>query len=148
MVDRQRHSRTGGGSASSFINVEIREIPLGQVHKSHIRFGIRDTGACISLLGVQVAYTSCSAFTKFGIRFDETPTGRDLTDLVQVSGKCPAYSSESVPGQTPKAICTAKGEWLITDVNLANRCLCTPGHQFVADKCLRKFRFFQSMSVY
>lgn len=138
------------GTASTFINVEIREIPLltaphhhlsSSSASPHIRFAIRDTGACISLLGVQVTYTSCPAFNKFGIRFDETPTGRDLTDLVQVSGKCPPFSTESVPGQAPKAICTAKGEWLITDVNLANRCLCTPGHQFVADKCLRKLRF-------
>lgn len=133
------------GTASTFINVEIREIPLlttphhfsSSSASPHIRFAIRDTGACISLLGVQVTFTSCPAFNKFGIRFDETPTGRDLTDLVQVSGKCPPFSTESVPGQAPKAICTAKGEWLITDVNLANRCLCTPGHQFVADKCLR-----------
>ena len=78
---------------------------------------------------------------KHGIKFDETPTGRDLTDLVQVSGRCPAFSAEPVSGQAPKAICTAKGEWLITDLNLANRCLCLPGYQFFADRCTRKKDF-------
>ena len=106
VVDRQRHSKTG----SSYINVELREIPLSNNGGSHIRFAIRDTGACISLLSVQVSYTSCPAVVKHGIKFDETPTGRDLTDLVQVSGRCPAFSAEPVSGQAPKAICTAKGE--------------------------------------
>jgi hypothetical protein len=143
VVDRQKHMRNlrGNSASDSFINVELREIPLsynnGISPDSYIRFAIRDTGACISLLGVQVSYTSCPAFTKHGIQFEETPTGRDLTDLVQVNGKCPPFSSEPV-GQIPKAICTAKGEWLITDLNLANRCQCVPGYQFMQDKCIRK----------
>jgi hypothetical protein len=121
----------------------LREIPLNNVGSTFspnvdnfIRFAIRDTGACISLLSVEVSYVTCSQFTKFGIVFPETSTGKDLTDLIQVSGKCPMFTSYT---QTPKAICTAKGEWLITDQNLANRCLCLPGYEFVDDRCLRMY---------
>ena len=92
----------------SKINIESREIslvPLDQ-EPSYIRFAIRDTGACISLLSVKVSYTACPAFNKHGVSFPETSTGRDITDLVQVNGDCPLFTSSVHP---PKAICTAKG---------------------------------------
>jgi hypothetical protein len=132
-VDRQRM-----GDQHSIINMELREIPLNMNKKNgaSIRFAIRDTGACISLLAVEVSYITCPLFQKYGITFAETSTGRDLTDLIQVSGKCPLYTANS---QTPSAICTAKGEWLITDPNLENRCLCLPGYEFILDHCSRKF---------
>ena len=109
VVDRQKqfnqNSKTKPGESS--INVELREIPLSaSSSNSYVRFAIRDTGACISLLSVEASYVTCSAFTKHGIMFPETPTGRDLTDLTQVNGKCPRFSISS---QMPKAICTAKG---------------------------------------
>ena len=44
---------------------------------------------------------------KHGIEFGETSTGRDLTDLIQVTGKCPKFSTAT---QAPRAICTAKGK--------------------------------------
>jgi hypothetical protein len=111
-VDRQQQRSRLSGSESSPINVELREIPLitsiqgATGSDSFIRFAIRDSGACISLLSVEVSYLTCSAFIKHGILFPETSTGRDLTDLIQVNGKCPMYSSSH---QAPKAICTAKG---------------------------------------
>jgi len=132
VVDRKRNpdlSSTG----TSPINIELREIPVSLPHNSYIRFAIRDTGACISLLSVQASYITCPVFTKHGIRFSETSTGKDLTDLVQVSGECPL---NSVSTQIPKAICTARGEWLITDQNLQDRCQCMPGHEFVDNKCV------------
>lgn len=135
VVDRQKklNSRTGANRPGDSINVELREIPLtGGDDEQSIRFAIRDTGACISLLGVEVSYTTCPMFKKYGIMFAETPTGRDLTDLIQVSGKCPAFSSST---HLPKAICTAKGEWLITDQSLSTRCLCLPGYEFKDDTC-------------
>ncbi len=114
IVDRQQTNRNSNNRpGESSINVELREIPLTVSSSSprgdsFIRFAIRDTGACISLLSVQVSYITCPSFQKYGIVFPETSTGRDLTDLVQVNGKCPSYSSFS---QLPKAICTAKGNW-------------------------------------
>jgi hypothetical protein len=146
VVDRQKKmSMRGGGRPGDSINVELREIPLGGANQAltssgsnFIRFAIRDTGACISLLAVEVSYVTCAAFKKHGIAFPETSTGRDLTDLIQVNGKCPAFSSST---HFPKAICTAKGEWLITDQNLATRCQCLPGYEFVNDVCSRKFIF-------
>ena len=134
VVDRQQQQNRNNRPGESSINVELREIPLTPNSNingdSFIRFAIRDTGACISLLSVEVSYVTCPSFQKHGITFPETPTGRDLTDLVQVNGKCPLYSSYI---QQPKAICTAKGEWLITDQNLANRCLCLPGYELDQD---------------
>lgn len=133
VVDRKQNQLKTGDSSS--INIELREIPLSLGANSYIRFAIRDTGACISLLSVQAGYTKCSAFTKYGVSFPETSTGRDLTDLVQVSGECPL---NSVSTHVPKAICTAKGEWLITDQNLAERCKCMPGYEYSNGYCLRK----------
>ena len=66
-VDRQQqHTRLPD---SSSINVELREIPLMTTttttttsnSESFIRFAIRDSGACISLLSVEVSYLTCSA---------------------------------------------------------------------------------------
>lgn len=141
VVDRQKQlSRNSNRPGESSINVELREIPLsGTGDDSYVRFAIRDTGACISLLSVEVSYVTCSAFTRYGIYFTETSTGKDLTDLVQVNGECPQFSLNT---QQPKAICTARGEWLITDLNLSNRCLCLHGYEFVQDKCLRRINFF------
>jgi hypothetical protein len=51
----------------------------------------------------------------------------------QVSGACPLNSLST---QAPKAICTARGEWLITDQNLDTRCQCSPGHEFHHGRCL------------
>ncbi len=147
VVDRQKKlNMRGGGRAGDSINVELREIPLTAQttaqstatasDSNFIRFAIRDTGACISLLAVEVSYVTCPAFKKHGISFPETSTGRDLTDLIQVSGKCPAFSSST---HFPKAICTAKGEWLITDQSLASRCQCLPGYEFINEICSRKF---------
>ena len=110
VVDRQKQlNQVSSKPGDASINVELREIPLSGSNgdkESFVRFAIRDTGACISLLSVEVSYVTCSAFSKHGISFPETPTGRDLTDLTQVSGKCPRFSTST---QTPKAICTAKG---------------------------------------
>lgn len=115
VVDRQKqlNQNLNNKPGESSINVELREIPLNiraNSGDSFVRFAIRDTGACISLLSVEVSYVTCSAFTKHGIMFPETATGRDLTDLTQVNGFCPRFS---VSSQTPKAICTAKGTGLI-----------------------------------
>lgn len=131
VVDRKRNQAKEDDTSS--INIELREIPLTLSANSYIRFAIRDTGACISLLSVKANYVTCSEFTKFGIRFPETPTGKDLTDLIQVNGACPP---NSVSSQVPKAICTAKGEWLITDQNLESRCQCKPGYEFTNNICV------------
>ena len=108
VVDRKRNHYLSSPGDSSSINVELREIPLTATAASngYIRFAIRDTGACISLLSVEASYVTCSELSKFGIVFPETSTGRDLTDLIQVNGKCPINAAST---QTPKAICTAKG---------------------------------------
>ncbi|RNA09829.1 Ephrin type-A receptor 4 [Brachionus plicatilis] len=133
IVDRQKQKSNSNRQGESSINVELREIALSGNKPNFVRFAIRDTGACISLLSVQVSYVTCSALKKYGILFPETPTGKDLTDLVQVDGQCP---DNSVFTQKPKAICTAKGEWLITDSNLVTKCQCNPGFEFINEKCI------------
>jgi hypothetical protein len=150
VVDRQKKLNLNSNKpGESSINVELREIPLmsssDSSGESFIRFAIRDTGACISLLGVEVSYVTCPELAKYGIVFPETSTGRDLTDLIQVSGKCPLFSAFS---QVPKAICTAKGEWLITDQSLSNRCQCIEGYEFENDVCKGiKIIFFLNCAV-
>ena len=150
-VNFKTSSETQNGD---LINIELRDIGISS-NKSYIRFAIRDTGACISLLAFDVSYLTCPKLIKHGIIFQKTSTGHDLTDLIQVSGTCPLYSTNS---QIPKALCTAKGmltvyldltkclifnytgEWLITDQNLSNRCLCLPGYELIEDNCLRMFK--------
>lgn len=134
IVDRQKYKTISNRPGESSINVELREISLSGQNPNFVRFAIRDTGACISLLSVQITYVTCSTLKKYGIYFPETPTGKDLTDLVQVEGQCPDNSGFT---QKPKAICTAKGEWLITDSNLATKCQCNPGFEFINDKCIQ-----------
>lgn len=90
------------------INIELRDVPIS-ANKTYIQFGIRDTGACISLLALDASYITCPKLVKHGITFPETTTGRDVTDLIQVNGVCPLYSTNS---QTPKALCTGKGMYL------------------------------------
>ena len=150
---------SGETQSGELINIELRDITLNS-NKTYIRFAIRDTGACISLLAFDVSFLTCPKFTKYGITFPKTSTGHDLTDLIQVSGTCPLYSTNS---QIPKALCTAKGkrkekilisffnlcflfiktgEWLITDQSLSNKCLCLPGYEFIDDNCLRMCVFY------
>ena len=129
---------SGETQSGEIINIELRDVTLNS-NKSYIRFAIRDTGACISLLAFDISYLTCPKLVKHGITFPKTSTGHDLTDLVQVSGTCPLYSTNF---QVPKALCTAKGEWLITDQSLSNRCLCLPGYEFIDDNCLRMFLLF------
>jgi hypothetical protein len=104
---QKSNSKNSGETISGdLINIELRDVALNS-NKSYIRFAIRDTGACISLLAFDVNYLTCPKFVKYGITFSETSTGHDLTDLIQVSGTCPLYSTNS---QVPKALCTAKGK--------------------------------------
>jgi hypothetical protein len=94
-----------------FIANQISDFPLSrQMNASatttYIRFAIRDTGSCLSLMGVELSYLVCPRLIKHGIVFPETATATYLTDFVHVNGNCPLYSINT---QTPKAICTAKG---------------------------------------
>jgi hypothetical protein len=104
---KKSNSKNSGETISGdLINIELRDVASNS-NKSYIRFAIRDTGACISLLAFDVNYLTCPKFVKYGITFSETSTGHDLTDLIQVSGTCHLYSTNS---QVPKALCTAKGK--------------------------------------
>ena len=98
-------STSGETQNGELINIELRDVTLNS-NKTYIRFGIRDTGSCISLLALSVNFLTCPKLTKYGITFPKTSTGHDLTDLIQVSGTCPLYSTNF---QIPKALCTAKG---------------------------------------
>lgn len=102
--NQQRKDLTGFKTGDS-ISIETRDIILN-TNKSFIRFAIRDTGACVSLLRVQVDYLKCPKVNLHGITFNETPIGKELTDLIEINGQCPLYSTYS---QVPKAICTGKG---------------------------------------
>jgi hypothetical protein len=107
--NNKRKESTGFKTGDS-ISVETRDIILN-TNKTYIRFAIRDTGACVSLLHAQVSYLTCTKVNLHGITFNDTPTGKELTDLIEVSGQCPLYSTYS---QIPKAICTGKGNLIIT----------------------------------
>jgi hypothetical protein len=102
-----------------YITNQIADFPIGNNNATttpaYIRFAIRDTGSCVSLLGVELAYVVCPRLVKHGVVFPETSTGTYLTDFVYVSGNCPL---NSISTQTPKALCTAKGSLLFSFVRV------------------------------
>jgi hypothetical protein len=87
---------SSGSSSSSIFRTEV-ELPLEQ-NKKGVYLVFRDQGACVSLLSIKVLYTLCSAQISNLVVFPKTPTGSNVTDLVQRQGHCIENAdSKSVP---------------------------------------------------
>ncbi|XP_064598883.1 ephrin type-A receptor 4-like isoform X2 [Liolophura sinensis] len=101
------------------INVETKSIPIT---RQGVYFAIQDTGACISLISIKVYYITCPNITQNYALFLETPTGPDLTSVVQKQGQCVANAAEE---KRPTYLCKGGGTWALLD----GGCKCMPGYQ-------------------
>lgn len=102
------------------INTELRSVP---VTKRGLYFAFRDQGACLSLISIRVYHLKCPQLVSNFAQFNATPTGRDLTSLVAVEGRCVA---NSVQIEQPKLFCTADGQW---NSMSSGQCKCLPGFE-------------------
>ena len=130
-------------SSSNIFRAEV-ELPLRSASTSGIYLVFRDQGACVSLLSVRVSYTLCSAQVNKLAIYPRTPTGTNLTDLVQRTGSC-VLNAEAK--STPFAYCQTNGNWFFvsgSDETTANSggnmCFCRPGFFYHAlnAQCLGK----------
>jgi hypothetical protein len=82
------------------------ELPL-EKGKRGIYLVFRDQGACVSLLSIKVYYTLCSTHIQNLVVFPMTPTGSNVTDLVQRQGHCIQNADSK---SAPYAYCQTNGE--------------------------------------
>lgn len=106
-------------------NTEVRSVP---VSKRGVYFAFRDQGACISLISIRVYHLECPQLVSNFAQFNATPTGRDLTSLVAVEGRCVA---NSVQIEQPKLFCTADGQW---NSMSSGQCKCLAGFEPAANQ--------------
>ena len=99
---------TSGSTASSIFRTEV-ELPL-EANKSGVYLVFRDQGACVSLLSIKVYYTLCSAQVTNLVIFPRTPTGSNVTDLVQRQGRCIDNADAK---SVPYGYCQTNGWWLV-----------------------------------
>lgn len=126
-------------SASSAPNVFQTEVELPlRSNKRGVYLVFRDQGACVSLLSIKVSYTLCPAQVNSLAWFPKTPSGTNLTDLVQKTGKCvPNSESKS----TPIAYCQTNGNWFFIDSKEpGSSCICRPGFYYSSqqEQCIGK----------
>jgi hypothetical protein len=109
------------------VNVKTRGIP---VSRTGFYLAFRDQGACISLLYVKIFYRLCDEKSIGLIHFPETPTGAQLTDIVERDGFCSVNSKIS---RKPLGFCKGNGEWTFQESSLHDSCHCQQGYEFLID---------------
>jgi len=93
-----------------------------------IYFAFRDQGACATLLAVHVFYVTCPSVVTSLAVLTETPTGPEITSIMERHGVCVANSVPSEAGR-PSYLCQADGSWYY----LAGRCHCSAGYELHND---------------
>ena len=97
-------------SPDDFImNTETRSLSLTDTSPG-IYFAFQDTGACVTLLTVQVYYKVCPMTTNNYAVFVQTATGKDMFSSVMVEGHC-VENAEKV--SSPVQYCMADGTWAL-----------------------------------
>ena len=100
------------------LNYERRTVSL-KGNATGIYIAFQDTGACISLITVQVYYKLCPSFTEKYAHFARTPTAG--LNLVKVTGQCVNHAS----GVTlPEYVCQIDESWIF----LKGECTCELGY--------------------
>lgn len=128
------HSAAG---APNVFQTEV-ELPL-RTSKRGVYLVFRDQGACVSLLSIKVSYSLCPAQVNNLAWFPKTPSGANLTDLVQKTGKCVLNSQSKL---TPIAYCQTNGNWFfIESKEPGSSCVCSPGFHYSTQQqqCIGKY---------
>nr|XP_046163310.1 ephrin type-A receptor 5 [Oncorhynchus gorbuscha] len=119
------------------LNTEIRD--LGPLTKKGFYLAFQDLGACIALVSVRVFYKKCPFIVRNLAQFQDTITGSDSSQLLEVAGNC---VNNSVAEDVPRMHCSAEGEWLVP----IGKCVCQAGFEEVNDSCqVCRAGFFRSV---
>ena len=95
---------TSTASASS--SIFRTEVDVA-INSKGLYFVFRDQGACVSILSIKVFYRLCSSQISNLVVYPKTPTGANVTDLIERTGYC---VDNSVSKQTPFAYCQTNGK--------------------------------------
>ncbi|XP_027509158.1 ephrin type-B receptor 5 [Corapipo altera] len=122
------------------MNVKVRS--FGPLTKHGFYLAFQDSGACMSLVAVQVFFYKCPAVVKGFASFPETFAGGERTSLVESPGTCvPNAEETSTTGSSSVRLhCNGEGEWMVA----IGRCTCKAGYQPVDDEraCQGERTFF------
>ncbi|XP_010156988.1 PREDICTED: ephrin type-B receptor 5-like, partial [Eurypyga helias] len=112
------------------MNVKVRS--FGPLTKHGFYLAFQDSGACMSLVAVQVFFYKCPAVVKGFASFPETFSGGERTSLVESPGTCvPNAEETSMTGSSGVRLhCNGEGEWMVA----IGRCTCKAGYQPVDDE--------------
>lgn len=107
------------------MNVKVRS--FGPLMKRGFYLAFQDSGACMSLVAVQVFFYKCPAVVKGFASFPETFAGGERTSLVEAPGTCVADAEEasSTGSSGVKLHCNGEGEWMVA----IGRCACRAGYE-------------------
>ncbi|XP_074858258.1 ephrin type-B receptor 5 isoform X2 [Carettochelys insculpta] len=107
------------------MNVKVRS--FGPLTQRGFYLAFQDSGACMSLVAVQVFFYKCPAVVRGFASFPETFAGGERTSLVEAMGTCVADAEEaSTAGSSGVRLhCNGEGEWMVA----IGRCTCRPGYQ-------------------
>lgn len=112
------------------MNVKVRS--FGPLTKHGFYLAFQDSGACMSLVAVQVFFYKCPAVVRGFASFPETFAGGERTSLVESPGTCvPNAEETSTTGSSSVRLhCNGEGEWMVA----IGRCTCKAGYQPVDDE--------------
>ncbi len=102
---------------------------------------LRDQGACMAILKLEVYYVICPFVVMNFAQFQKTETEATETDLVEVYGMC-VDNSQKLGSQNPVYQCKGNGEWTL----MQGACGCSPGFEPGLDKksCIGKETLYVS----
>jgi hypothetical protein len=140
LTSTAQSTSASSGHSSNIFRTEI-DLPL-RTNKKGVYLVFRDQGACVSLLSIKAYYTLCSTQINNLVVYPKTPTGSNLTDLIQRSGSC-IQNAETK--STPFAYCQTNGNWFFVnsdEATGANMCFCKPGFYYypLNAQCLGKIK--------
>lgn len=107
------------------MNVKVRS--FGPLSKKGFYLAFQDSGACMSLVAVQVFLYKCPAVVKGFASFPETFAGGERTSLVEAVGVCVADAEEAkATGSSGVRLhCNGEGEWMVA----IGKCACHAGYE-------------------
>ncbi|XP_066861235.1 ephrin type-B receptor 6 isoform X4 [Anser cygnoides] len=119
-------------STGKVVKMNIKVRSFGPLTKHGFYLAFQDSGACMSLVAVQVFFYKCPAVVKGFASFPETFAGGERTSLVESPGKCVANAEDtSTTGSSGVRLhCNGEGEWMVA----IGRCTCKAGYQPVDDE--------------
>lgn len=92
------------------------------VSRQGLYFAFYDQGACTTLIAVRVYYIICPSTVLNFALFPDTPTGPEMTSIVQRNGAC---VENAVVENVPSYLCKGDGNWYFP----TGQCKCVSGFE-------------------